>query len=149
MILGRIGKRARIRAALCAATVYALCVLAPNVALAFTNAKGALHCLTEPSNLSHVHAAQKAETHAHADGSSHVHAAANGAAASHDDGNSDHGKPGKVKETNCCGLFCVTAIAHEGVAVLPAPPPNGFGPLMPEPAGVALAPLRIYEPPIG
>jgi hypothetical protein len=71
-MLRRFKKPARARATIMVAALYALCVLAPNVALAFANAKGALHCLTEPSNLSHVHAAQKAETHAHADGSSHV-----------------------------------------------------------------------------
>ena len=132
-----------------AVAAYAFCVLAPNVALALTNAKGAMHCLTEPSNLSHVHAAETPKAHTHTDGTSHVHSAAIADPSSHGDENSNHGDPGNVKEANCCGLFCVTAMAHEGVAVLSAPPPSGFGPLMPEPKRAALAPLRIDQPPIG
>lgn len=128
--------------------VYALCVLAPNVALALTNAAFAVHCLTEPSNLSHTHSAKKSAVHQHADGAAHVHQLSANVATLEDE-NSGQATPGKVNETNCCGLFCVTALNCDGVALLPAPPPSDLGVAMPQHDPASLAPPRIYEPPIG
>jgi hypothetical protein len=147
-MLSRFRKTLRIKATIVAVAAYAICVLAPNAVLAAMNASGTLHCLTERSALSQVHSLQKTETHKHSDGISHVHAGAESATGSPAGENSDHDSPGTVKETNCCGLFCVTAIAHVGIAVLPAPPPSGFGSPVREPERAAIDPLRIDEPPI-
>ena len=110
-MLRRLTRRFRFNAALALAALYASCVIAPHAALALTDA--AAHCLTEPHGSSHVHRAQ-AETrvHVHADGTAHTH----GDTAPHKqkDVDKDHGG-------TCCGLFCVTALAHEPALTLSAP----------------------------
>jgi len=110
----------RWRAALALAGLYACCILVPSVALALTSA--AAHCLTDTHGAAHVHPAI-ANTHVHADGVAHKHH--DRAAHTHADegapnGHADSG--GKTHDGNCCGLFCITALAHEAPAALSAPP---------------------------
>ena len=85
-------RRIRTRLAAFVAVVYALCVLAPPVALAFSDGKVAAHCLTGE----HVHSAPSHEhsgvDHHHESSASH-----DGAGATDDAG-------------SCCGLFCVVAL---------------------------------------
>jgi hypothetical protein len=137
-MLRRLTRRFRFNAALALAAIYAFCVIAPHAALAVTDTTA--HCLTEPHGASHVHRAQ-AETrvHVHADGTAHAH----GDTAPHQqkDADKDHGG-------TCCGLFCVSALAHEPALTLSAPlaaTPIGLGQQY-ELAG--RGPERINRPPI-
>jgi hypothetical protein len=86
----KLPKRARIRVALVVAAVYAMCVVSPALAIAFTDGTVAAHCFTDEH---HEMSAQ----HVHGD----VH--------SHDKGpmgtSNDHEKQ---KSEDCCGLFCIT-----------------------------------------
>jgi hypothetical protein len=135
----------RVRAAIAAVAAYALCVLAPHAALALGASSAAMHCLTEVSNLGHVH---QAEAHEHTHGQ---HATSSAVTSPHADDsgamhhNSDHG----TASANCCGLFCITALDLDGVAALPAPPPVVFAQTAPEAERPSRGPDRIYEPPIG
>src|SRR6516225_1677338 len=80
-------KTLRVKAAIVLAVLYALCVLAPAVAFAFSDNPAVAHCLTE----------------------GHVGIHDDGAAPqpSHDDG--------KAAIATCCGLFSVVAIPGEPV----------------------------------
>src|SRR3954462_78833 len=91
-------RTSRWRAAVALAALYALCVLAPHAALAFTHA--AAHCLTEPHGAAHVHAPVKPARHVHADDTEH----------DHHGGAPDKPSDGKSVSGNCCGLFCVSAL---------------------------------------
>jgi hypothetical protein len=120
-MLSGLTKRFRLKAALVLAALYALCILAPHAAMAFGS--GAAHCLTEDMSAAHVHPA-KAEpvSHTHADGVVHTH----GDQASHKlaDGSTPHKSSdadGKNHSGNCCGLFCVSAIALDADTTLAAP----------------------------
>ena len=91
-MLLRLTKTLRARTAVVLAALYALCCVAPPVALAFTSGAVAAHCLTDDHhgmNLQHEH------------GSTHIHDHGGSPSKSSDQ---DKGKAG-----NCCGLFCVTA----------------------------------------
>ena len=146
-MLTRLRKPFRLKAAITIAALYALCVLAPNVALAF--GEGTAHCLTE-GTAAHVHQARaEAPAHVHADGTTHHH----GDAIAHDDHGSVPHKhsdsDGKNHSGTCCGLFCISAMPAAPVASLPAPPKaasHGFGHVY-ELAG--RGPTRINRPPIG
>jgi hypothetical protein len=151
-MLSRFDRTNRIRATIALVIAYAFCVLAPHAALAFTGGSLAMHCLTELSDLAHVHQAAAAPVaHTHADGTTHMHGApAHMAQHKHGDGNThDHGKPGKADDGNCCGLFCISALSHDGVAALPAPPPVARTKAAAEPERASRDPDRIDEPPIG
>ena len=120
MLIG-LTKRFRFKAAGALIALYALCILAPHAALALGS--GAAHCLTEGPVAGHVHAAQ-ATPHAHA-GSSEPHHHDDGAALGHDDSGAPHkhsGQDGKGHAGNCCGLFCVSALALEADTAIHAPP---------------------------
>lgn len=104
----RMTRRFRFRAALALAVLYVFCILAPHAALAFTGAASAAPCLTETEGLAHVHHAA-ANTHVHANGTVHEH----GDKSRHSDGKAEHG--------NCCGMFCVTALANDPGVVLVVP----------------------------
>lgn len=126
----------RFKAALALAALYAFCILAPHAALAFTNAANAAPCLGETHGLAHVHHAA-ANTHVHADGTAHEH-----------DGGKHQHSDGKAQHANCCGLFCVTALANDPGVVLVVPE-------LGTPAQIALVdglpsrgPERINRPPI-
>jgi hypothetical protein len=108
-----------LKAALLLSLLYAFCILMPNVALALSSA--AAHCLTEPHGASHVHQAADT-THVHADGKAHTHSGS--AAHDHGDASAPHKHSdgdGKNHSGTCCGLFCITAIAHEPASALSAP----------------------------
>jgi len=128
----------RFRAALALAALYAFCVIAPHAAFALTHAVA--HCLTEPHGAAHVHQ-PRAKVHVHADGVAHTH----GNAAPQQQSNAD----GKDHDGTCCGLFCVTALAHEPAPTLSAPlAARLIGPGQQyERAG--RGPERINRPPIG
>jgi hypothetical protein len=139
-MLAGVSKRFRLKAAAVLAALYALCVLAPPAALALTHV--AAHCLTEPHGAAHVHPQSvKAAKHVHADGTEHEH---HGAGAP-----DQHPEHDGISHGNCCGLFCVSALADAGAAALAAP--ATAGPV--EPGALSqLAghePDRINRPPIG
>ena len=88
--------------------VYALCVVAPPLALAISDGTVAAHCLTEDHGFSHTAAFQG---HEH----QHAHAAAIagedvnvGGSANHHEKSHGHHHSGP-----CCGLFCHAAAANE------------------------------------
>ena len=89
-------KGMRHRAATALVVLYALCVLAPAAAFAFGDGTKAAHCLTDDN-----HGLVTSHTH----GKPHVHDDGNAASHSHD---------GDEQQTNsgqCCGLFCLSALA--------------------------------------
>ena len=113
-MLSGLTKRFRMRAAIVIAALYALCVIAPAAAYAFSNNPVVSHCLTEGhvgvhnSGGMHDHVAAHdhgGSVHVHADGSAHQH---------HDHGTSpQHTDEDKARVASCCGLFSVVAIAGE------------------------------------
>ena len=137
-------KTLRVKAAIVLAALYALCILAPSVAFAFSDNPAIAHCLTEGHVGVHDHGAKHehgGKLHVHADGTAHQH---------HDDGAvpQPSGKDSKAAIATCCGLFSVVAIPGEPV------PSFGFD----SPASVVLpalgealsgrGPERINRPPI-
>jgi hypothetical protein len=96
--------RWRRRTAALLAVLYALCLVAPVSAFAFSAAPA--HCLTMTDDHHGT-----GESRAHQDGIGHHKSSPEKSGQAPD----DHGVPGK-----CCGLFCVTAIAPPvfGVAVV-------------------------------
>jgi hypothetical protein len=171
-MLTRLTRRLRLRLAATLAAAYALCVIAPPVALAFTDGKVAAHCLNENHHVmaavpsdggTHVHtipAAAQPAAHEHA---AHDHHAVphdhvmpamhdHAGATSHDraqpvQAKADPQHEGKSTGGNCCGLFCLGGATF---AMLPA---IGIAPragvlhpaLQADVAGVA--PARIDRPP--
>src|SRR6478735_639493 len=91
----------RVRAVFAAVAVYALCVLAPHVALALSDGTMAVHCLNIPDEAvaRHDHAAV-----AHDHGAMHSHHAHNSAPKHHDHSSKVLG--------DCCGVFCMGALAN-------------------------------------
>jgi len=92
-MLTRLPKRVRIRVAFVVAAAYALCVVSPALAIAFTDGTAAAHCFTDDH---------------HGMGAKHVH----GDAQSHHHDKSSMGTSNdheKQKSEDCCGLFCITA----------------------------------------
>jgi hypothetical protein len=128
------------RAAILIAVAYAFCVLAPTAALAFVDGPTMLHCLSESSGMANA-AGQAGAAHSHADEAIHQH---------EQSGVPDHhsGKNGKANAGNCCGLFCVSALAHD--------PGLTFGLFAPESAAasavvtglIGCAPSPLHRPPI-
>jgi hypothetical protein len=109
-MLSVLTKTFRVKAAIVLAVLYALCILAPAVAFAFSEDPAVAHCLTEEHVGIHAHGSKhdRGKLHVHADGSTHQH---------HDDAAptqraSDEGK-GAI--ATCCGLFSVVAIPGEPV----------------------------------
>jgi hypothetical protein len=145
-MLGRLGRKMRSRAAFAVAALYAFCVLAPATAVALGSGG---HCLTDDRAAAHVHKA-KADVvpHTHTDGTVHHHG---GTPSVHDDASTaDPHKHSKAddKSSNCCGLFCISAIAAEPGAMLLAP--VSFAAELP-PLADALTgrePGRLTRPPI-
>jgi hypothetical protein len=147
MFLG-LTRKFRFRAALAVAALYGLCILAPHAALALGT--GVAHCLTDNPIAAHVHAAAAAP-HAHAGGGAgHHHHHDDGAAPGHADSGMPHehsGHDGKGNG-NCCGLFCISAIALDADTALIAPPTASpaLSPL--DNARADRAPDRLIRPPI-
>lgn len=135
-------KNLRRRAAILIAVAYAFCVLAPYGTLAIAAIPAALHCMDQ---------VQAASAPAHEHGTSHSHDHAGGSAEQHGQGNSpDHhsNKDGNPNAGSCCGLFCVSALAHDPGLI--------FGLSAPASATVATlasgltgrAPSPLHRPPI-
>ena len=104
-------KTLRVNAAIVLAVLYALCILAPAVAFAFSDNPAVAHCLTEGHVGVHDHAAKHdhgGKLHVPADGTAHQH---------HDEGAAPQpsGNDGKAAIASCCGLFSIVAIAGEPV----------------------------------
>src|SRR5262249_56328723 len=99
-------KALRVKAAIILAVLYALCILAPAVAFAFSDNPAVAHCLTEGHVGVRDHASKHdhgGNLHVHADGTAHQH---------HDEGAAPQpsGNDGKAAKATCCGLFSVVAI---------------------------------------
>ena len=98
-------KGLRTRAAMTLIATYVLCLMAPHAALALSNGAMAIHCLDVLDEMpaGHDHAAMN---HSHADGMIHAH---------HDDGSDSQHKSGsgKAHSSNCCGVFCMSAVAND------------------------------------
>jgi len=148
-MLARVNKRLRIRAALAVAVLYAFCALAPHAALAFGHA--AAHCLTDGAATAHVHKAKaQPASHTHADGTAHHH----GGVPAHDDASNTEphqhsDADGKSDTGNCCGLFCISALALEPGMALRAPPLVATDLSSIHDALSGHSPGRINRPPIG
>ena len=104
-------KTLRVNAAIVLAVLYALCILAPAVAFAFSDNPAVAHCLTEGHVGIHDHGAKHEHggvLHVHADGTAHHH---------HDDGAAPQPShdDGKAAIATCYGLFSVVAIPGEPV----------------------------------
>jgi hypothetical protein len=107
-------RRWRIRAVTLIAALYAVCVIAPPVALAFTSGAVAAHCLTadhlagvhvDAAAAKHDYATHDHAKHQHADGASFEHSDASGLPV---DTEKQAEHPG-----SCCGLFCFAAVTSE------------------------------------
>jgi hypothetical protein len=124
-MLGRLDKRARLKAGWCIALAYLFCVLAPSLSFAFADATRSAPCLIEDHGpgmdmhgaAQHLHDAAAAHSHVHMHGASSDHA---GVMAQHDEAlpvKDQH----KTTDTRCCGLVSVSAIpAGETVLIEPA-----------------------------
>ena len=143
-MLSVLTKTFRTRAAIFVAALYALCVLAPAVAFAFSDNPAVAHCLTEGHVGVHDHGANHEHggtLHVHADGSAHQH---------HDDGAAPQPShdDGKAAIATCCGLFSVVAIPGEPV---PSFGSDSLASVVLPVLGEALSgrgPERINRPPI-
>lgn len=140
-MLSSVTKRVRLRAALTLALIYALCVVAPPLALAFSDGTVAAHCLTEDYGFSNEHAFHvhdQADTHVDIVAEKHADAAT---PTTHNKKKHDH------HSGTCCGLFCHAVASNNQI---------GFsrerisGPLVPPVLCEHLAgrdPDRISRPP--
>jgi hypothetical protein len=138
-MLSWLSTRFRFKAALALAALYAFCVLAPHAAFALADADAAAHCLNEQRG--HAHQPKAAEKHVHADGTTHEHPKSS---AAHDDANGD----GKGTSTNCCGLFCLTALANAMPPLISAPLLSTVVEASADRGLPSRAPDRINRPPI-
>lgn len=98
----------RWRAASLLVAAYALCVVAPAAAMVISSSNIAAHCLTDEH-----HGVAAVHSHVHADGMAHSHPGNDHPANKAD----DNGQPGQ-----CCGLFCLSAIAPDLQKVTATPP---------------------------
>lgn len=144
-MLIRLRKSHRVNAAFALVALYALCVLAPDAALAFGH--GMAHCLTEATP-AHVHAMRAAvPAHVHAGATVHHHD--DGRAKDDDQGTAPHDSDRDGKSAgSCCGLFCASAMALEPIELMPAPITREPVRLAPVDALTGCGPLRINRPPI-
>ena len=134
-------KKLRKRAAILIAVAYAFCVMAPTAALAAVHSPTVFHCLTETGGMANAEEHASA-AHGHADAVAHQHDEQSSAPDHHSSND------GKVDTASCCGLFCVSALAHE--------PGLTFGLSAPATASVAAlanglngrAPCPLHRPPI-
>lgn len=108
-------KNLRRRAALAIAVAYAFCVLAPAGALAVVSSPTVFHCIGE-LNAKAAPAVLQTAAHVHEDGTSHHHGDSahgqSGAATHHSDAG-DKAHDNQEHGGTCCGLFCVSALAHD------------------------------------
>ena len=137
-MLSALTKTFRAKAATVLAVLYALCILAPSVAFAFSDNPAVAHCLTEGHVGPHDHGGK---VHVHADGTAHEH---------HDDGAAPQpaGDDGKTPVATCCGLFSVVAIPDESDVNLGLYSPASVVIPVPAEALSGRGPERINRPPI-
>ena len=100
-MLSVFAKTFRVKAAIVLAALYALCILAPAAAFAFSTNPHVAHCLTE----GHVGVHDHGKAHVHADGTAHHH--------DHDGAAPPPGDDEKSRVASCCSLFSVVAIPGE------------------------------------
>jgi hypothetical protein len=130
----------RVRVASLLVALYALCVMAPALALAMGDVANA-HCLN---------AVTASVAHSHGDGTSHSHAGH----AAHD--HADHGTPahhdtggsGKGHIGSCCGLFCLAGLPTEPAVAVEQTDHASTEILPREDHLIGRAPDRINRPPI-
>jgi hypothetical protein len=138
-------KAFRAKAAIVLAALYALCILAPSLALALSNNPTIAHCLTEDHVGIHDHGGK---VDVHADGTEHLHHGDAAAHRHHDDGAAPKHRGDDGKAANCCGLFSLVAVAGEPILLLgPSSAASKLLPLAPE-ALSGRDPERINRPPI-
>jgi hypothetical protein len=132
------------KAAIVLAALYALCILAPSAAFAFSNNPAVARCLTEDPIGVHVQVSKHdhgAKSHVHADGVAHEHHADGAAPPS-------SGDDGKAAVAACCGLFSVVAISDgPGLSLALYSPAAVVVPALDE-AMSGRGPDRINRPPI-
>jgi len=92
-------RKLRWRAAAILAVVFAICIVAPSVSLAFADGSTAAHCLTDDHR---SFAKTQAQDHEHGSGTVHSHPDKGASVPV-----SDEGKSALEK---CCGIFCVSAL---------------------------------------
>lgn len=138
------GKAFRIKAAIVLAALYALCILAPSVAFAFSNNPTIAHCLTEDHVGIHDHGGK---VHVHADGTTHPHHD-EGVTHRHHDGAPQPQSSDKGQAANCCGLFSIVGVTGEPILILGTS--SAASKLLPVPpeALSGRGPERINRPPI-
>jgi hypothetical protein len=91
----------RVRAVIAVIALYALCVMAPHVALALSDGTMAVHCLNIPDE---VVAPQDHAAMEHDHGAMHSH---------HDHGSApQHHDHSSKMPGDCCGVFCMGALAN-------------------------------------
>ncbi len=114
-------KNLRRRAAIVIAVAYAFCVLAPAGALAVVSSPTVFHCIGELNAMA-APGLQQTATHVHDDGTSHhrhgygAHDRSGSADHHADVGDKTHDnktRDNKDHGGTCCGLFCVSALAHD------------------------------------
>jgi hypothetical protein len=144
-LLSKLTRRLRIRTALALVALYAVCILAPHAAMALSALPS--HCLTDASLPAHIHTTS-AHTHA-ADAGHHHDDHAAQAPHDHADASTPHKHDGKSHpSTNCCGVFCVSAMGCEPQAIsAPALMVSVSTPALDE-ALAGRGPGRINRPPI-
>jgi hypothetical protein len=136
----RLTRKLRTRTALLIALVYAFCVLAPAATLALTDSPSVFHCLPKIET-SAIPAEHGSAAHMHADNTVHEHTPSNAA-----DHHAD--KNGKADAGTCCGLFCISGLAHNIVVTLGPSEPASSSVQMPVKDLTGRAPHPLHRPPI-
>jgi hypothetical protein len=150
----------RRKAAVTLAALYALCVVAPSAALAFTDGTVAAHCLMEGLGIESISHGGGASVHVHADGTAHhhgasVHVHSDGSVHHHPDGD----KPGSTAARatdgdeeggsgQCCGLFPMVGLSNEPRGVSGRSPLASIAIPVLADTLVGRGPERINRPPI-
>jgi hypothetical protein len=127
-------KAFRRRTGLLLALSYLVCVIGPASALALADASLAAHCLTADHH-------GVASIHSYSDEAVHDHHRAD---SSQRPGDAENRSP----PGQCCGVFCLNAVAEDGVIALIASSIRGRAlEIVPQAACVGLGPFRIERPP--
>lgn len=121
------------------AVAYAFCVLTP-AALAFADSPTVFRCLSNTSVISNS-AEHGGAAHTLADGAVHQQ---------EQSGALDHhsNQDGKADAGNCCGLFCVSALAHDSGLAFGLSAPASSSEAMLANGLTGRAPLPLHRPPI-
>jgi hypothetical protein len=134
-----LAKNLRRRAAIMIAVAYAFCLLAPAGALAFAANPAALHCM---DNLQAASAPPQSHVVAHEHAGSVEHQHGQSKAADHHS-NKDGNPAG-----NCCGLFCVSALAHDPALTFGLSAPGSSAVAVLANGLIGRAPTPLHRPPI-